>query len=552
VELPEVGEFVKDILIILGAGLVAGIICRKLKLSLLIGYLVVGSVIGVGGLNWIPADDHQLELLAETGALFLLFAVGIEFSRSELARLGKYLISAGPCQMLAVAVPLTLVARGMGMEWNAAILAGCAGALSSTVLVFRALIEIGQTATPHGLRALGILLFQDIALVPLLLLVPLLIGGGEPPTVYDYMELGLKSALFITMVLVMRSLLQRFVIGMMADLRSVEIVVLFALCVLGGTCWGAYQLGLPPAIGALAAGVSLSGTRLTKQIDTILLPYRETFAAVFFVTLGTLLRPAEFLNEPLLLTLGLLGMLALKALGAAIALRVSGLSWKASLGMGLGLAQLGEFSFLLVSKGVSEGIISHEDYNRMLFIALGTLTLTPLLLKLGLRWTSASEMVASEMGRVSIVRGDKRRAVVIGIGPIGRQLANRLSNLGIELVLVDLSPINLHPFAQQGISTLAGDARDANVLEKAQLDLCGLVVVAIPTDDLALQVLRNVRKLNRKVTILVRCRFEASIGQLLSAGATQVVSEEQEASGPLLRWCEHHFESLEKLSELKD
>ncbi len=551
-ELPEVGEFVKDILIILGAGLVAGIICRKLKLSLLIGYLVVGSVIGVGGLNWIPADDHQLELLAETGALFLLFAVGIEFSRSELARLGKYLISAGPCQMLAVAVPLTLVARGMGMEWNAAILAGCAGALSSTVLVFRALIEIGQTATPHGLRALGILLFQDIALVPLLLLVPLLIGGGEPPTVYDYMELGLKSALFITMVLVMRSLLQRFVIGMMADLRSVEIVVLFALCVLGGTCWGAYQLGLPPAIGALAAGVSLSGTRLTKQIDTILLPYRETFAAVFFVTLGTLLRPAEFLNEPLLLTLGLLGMLALKALGAAIALRVSGLSWKASLGMGLGLAQLGEFSFLLVSKGVSEGIISHEDYNRMLFIALGTLTLTPLLLKLGLRWTSTSEMVASEMGRVSIVRGDKRRAVVIGIGPIGRQLANRLSNLGIELVLVDLSPINLHPFAQQGISTLAGDARDANVLEKAQLDLCGLVVVAIPTDDLALQVLRNVRKLNRKVTILVRCRFEASIGQLLSAGATQVVSEEQEASGPLLRWCEHHFESLEKLSELKD
>jgi len=549
VEYPEVSEFVKDILIILSAGLVAGIICRKLKLSLLIGYLVVGSVIGVGGLNWIPADDHQLELLAETGALFLLFAVGIEFSRSELARLGKYLISAGPCQMLAVAVPLTLVARGMGMEWNAAVLAGCAGALSSTVLVFRALIEIGQTATPHGLRALGILLFQDIALVPLLLLVPLLIGGGEPPTVYDYAELGLKSVLFITMVLVMRSLLQRFVIGMMAELRSVEIVVLFALCVLGGTCWGAYQLGLPPAIGALAAGVSLSGTRLTKQIDTILLPYRETFAAVFFVTLGTLLRPAEFLNEPLLLTLGLLGMLILKAIGAAIALRVSGLSWKASLGMGLGLAQLGEFSFLLVSKGVSEGIISHEDYNRMLFIALGTLTLTPLLLKLGLRWTSADEPVTNEKGRVSIVRGDKRRAVVIGIGPIGRQLANRLSNLGIELVLVDLSPINLHPFAQQGISTLAGDARDASVLEKAQLNLCGLVVVAIPTDDLALQVLRNVRKVNRKVTILVRCRYEASIGQLLSAGATQVVSEEQEASGPLLRWCEHHFESLEKQIE---
>lgn len=545
-EHPEVKEFVKDLLIILGAGLSAGVVCRKLKLSLLIGYLVVGSVIGVGGLNWIPAEDHQMELLAETGALFLLFAVGIEFSRSELAKLGKYLVSAGPIQMLAVAVPLTLVARWMGMEWNAAILAGSAGALSSTVLVFRALIEIGQTATPHGLRALGVLLFQDIALVPLLLLVPLLIGGEKPPTLLDYAELGLKSLLFIAMVIIVRSLLHRFVIAMMAELRSVEIVVLFALCVLGGTCWGAYQLGLPPAIGALAAGVSLSGTRLTKQIDTILLPYRETFAAVFFVTLGTLLRPAAFFDEPVLLTLGLIGMLTLKSLAAAIALKVSGLNWKAALGMGLGLAQLGEFSFLLVSKGVNAGIISDNDYNRMLFIALGTLILTPLLLKLGLRWTSNDVAITKVMTRTSsIERGDKRRAVVIGIGPIGRQLANRLNNLGIELVLIDLSPINLHPFAQQGISTLAGDARDASVLEKAQIDRSGLVVVAIPTDDLALQVLRNVRKVNRQVTILVRCRFEASIGQLTGAGATHVVSEEHEASGPLLRWCENHFESLE-------
>jgi CPA2 family monovalent cation:H+ antiporter-2 len=543
-ELPEVSEFVKDLLIILSAGLLAGIVCRKLKLSALIGYLVVGSMIGVGGLNWIPAEDHQMELLAETGALFLLFAVGIEFSRSELAKLGKYLISAGPIQMIAVAVPLTFIAHWLGLEWNAAILAGCAGALSSTVLVFRALIEIGQTATPHGLRALGVLLFQDIALVPLLLLVPLLIGGGEPPTTLDYVELGLKSLLFIAMVVIVRSLLHRFVIAMMAELRSVEIVVLFALVVLGGTCWGAHQLGLPPAIGALAAGVSLSGTRLTKQIDTILLPYRETFAAVFFVTLGTLLRPAAFFDEPVLLTVGLLGMLTLKALGATLALRVSGLNWKAAFGMGLGLAQLGEFSFLLVSKGVNEGIISHDDYNRMLFIALGTLTLTPLLLKLGLKWTSPDDLVERDKVRTSVVRGDKRRAIVIGIGPIGRQLANRLNNLGIELVLIDLSPINLHPFAQQGISTLAGDARDAAVLEKALIAQSGLVVVAIPTDDLALQVLRNVRKMHRDVTILVRCRFEASIGQLIGAGATHVVSEEHEASGPLMRWCESHFELL--------
>lgn len=180
----------------------------------------------------------------------------------------------------------------------------------------------------------------------------------------------------------------------------------------------------------------------------------------------------------------------------------------------------------------------------MLFIALGTLTVTPLLLQLGLRWTSADTADAVEPRMTKVIRGDKRRAIIVGIGPIGRQLANRLNVMGVELVLIDLSPINLHPFAQQGISTLAGDARDAAVLEKANIQQSGMVVVAIPTDDLALQVVRGIRKVNRQITVLVRCRFEASIGQLLGGGATHVVSEEQEASGPLLRWCEHHFDNL--------
>lgn len=545
-ELPNVAQLVADILIILAAGLFAGILCRYLKMSMLVGYLVVGSVIGIGGLNWIPADDHQLELLAETGALFLLFAVGIEFSRSELAKLGRFLISAGPVQMLAVAVPLTIVAHWMGLPWNAAILAGAAGALSSTVLVFRALVEIGETTTPHGLRSLGILLFQDIALVPLLLLVPLLIGGGQPPDIYDYLELGLKSVLFVVGVVVMKKMLQRLVIPLMADLRTVELVVLFALCVLGGACWCAYTLGLPPAIGALAAGVILSGNRLTKQIDTILLPFRETFAAVFFVTLGTLLRPMAFFEEPLLLTLGLIGMLLLKTLGAALALRMTGLGWKPSLGMGLGLAQLGEFSFLLVAEGVNAGIIDDSTYNRMLFIALGTLTLTPLLLRLGLQWARLPESVPTKPKKIGEVSSGAHGTIIIGIGPIGRQLATRLNLLGVELVLIDLSPVNLHPFAQQGIATLAGDARDVRVMEKAKLSEKELVVVCIPTDELALQVVRGLRKLNRKVRILVRCRFEASIGELLAAGATHVVSEEHEASGPLMRWCENHFQVINR------
>jgi CPA2 family monovalent cation:H+ antiporter-2 len=179
-------------------------------------------------------------------------------------------------------------------------------------------------------------------------------------------------------------MIRRWIVPTLARLRSVELIVLFALSLLGGVCWGAFWLGLPPAIGALSAGMMLSGNRLSKQIDTIVLPFRETFAAVFFVTLGTLLDPLVFLREPLLLTTGLMSMLVLKTTAAAIALKLNGLRWAAAFGMGLGLAQLGEFSFLVLAEGVGQGVISSTNYNRMLFVALGTLVVTPQLLKAGL------------------------------------------------------------------------------------------------------------------------------------------------------------------------
>ena len=534
----DIQIFTIDLLIVLAVGLVAGAACKRLGVSLLVGYLIVGALLGNGALSLVTQENHELEYLARAGALLLLFSVGIEFSLEELVRLSRYFLIGGTVQMVLVAVPLTATCLAFGMTWNAAILAGSAGALSSTVLVFKALAEWGQTASPHGRRAIGILLFQDVALVPLMLLVPLLTKTGEPPSTAAYAILGGKSLSFIIAVLVLRRLIGRWIVPTLARLRSVELVVLFALSLLGGVCLGAYALGLPPAIGALAAGIMLSGNRLSKQVDTIVLPFRESFAAVFFVTLGTLLNPVVFLQEPLLLTAGLVGMLVLKTAGAALALKLIGLRWAAALGTGLGLAQLGEFSFLVLAEGVGQGVISSADYNRMLFVALGTLILTPQLLKFGLRWTgqASDEQEQGDHGR----RGDSqvRRALVIGIGLIGRQIASRLEILGVDVCLVDLSPINLHLFAQQGFDTVAGDARDPAVLGRAQAGRCRLVVVSVPDDDVARQVVRAVRELNRTTAIVVRCRYQSNIGRVRKAGASVVISEEAEASDALLQSCE--------------
>ncbi|MCA9089947.1 MAG: cation:proton antiporter [Planctomycetaceae bacterium] len=534
----DISRLVTDLLIVLLAGLLAGLLCKRWGISLLVGYLAVGALIGTGGLGLVTQHHGELEHLASVGALMLLFAIGIEFSLDELLRLSRYFLIGGAVQMVLVAIPLTLLSRGLGMSWNAAVLVGSAGALSSTVLVFKALTEWGQTATPHGRRAIGILLFQDVALVPLMLLVPLLTTNGAPPSLQAYGLLAGKSLFFVAAVFGMRRLIETYLVPYLAKMRSVEIVVLFSLSVLGTVCWSAVQLGLPAAIGALAGGIMLSGNRLSQQIDTILLPFRESFATVFFVTLGTLLQPADFFREPILLTAALAGMLLLKTSAAGIAFRLIGLRWPAAIGMGLGLAQLGEFSFLVLAEGMKHGVISSATYSRLLFVALGTLLLTPQLLKLGLKWTGGGIPEHVGGGYVNIGSAPVRHAVVVGIGPIGRQIASRLEIAGVHVCLIDFSPVNLYPFSQQGFQTVAGDARDPEVLRRALADRCSLAVISVPEDESAHRIVKTLREMNPTGSILVRCRYQSSISRARKAGANTVVSEEAEASGALLRHCE--------------
>lgn len=544
----DITQITVDLLIVLAAGLLAGAICKRIGVSLLVGYLVVGALIGSGALSLVTQQNHELEYLARAGALLLLFSVGIEFSLEELVRMSRYFLLGGSVQMILVAIPLTIACMAFGMSWNGAILAGSAGALSSTVLVFKALAEWGQTATQHGRRAVGILLFQDVALVPLMLLIPLLTQQGDPPTIAVFATLAGKSFVFVVAVLAAKFSISRWIVSSLSELRSVELIVLFSLCVLVSACLGAYQLGLPPAIGALAAGIMLSGNRLSKQIDTIILPFRESFAAVFFVTLGTLLDPLLIFEEPLLLSFGLVAILLLKTMAAAIALKLIGLSWKAAFGIGLGLAQLGEFSFLLLAEGVGQNVISVDGYNRMLFIALGTLILTPLLLKYGLRWTE--DTLDENDSKVPIGLGVKpiQRAIVIGIGPIGRQVTSRLEIMGIDVCLVDQSPVNLHAFAQQGFHTVAGDARDSDVLRRADAANCSLAVLSVPDDEIAYQIVRGLREVNPTATVLVRCRYQANSGRLMNAGAGTVISEEAVASDALLSWCQQFVTSKKDAS----
>lgn len=536
---PLVANLVLDLLLVLTAGLVSGIICKRLGISMLVGYLVAGAVIGHGGANLMPREAQELEYLARAGALLLLFSIGIEFSLEELMRLSRYFFVGGSVQMVLVAVPVVAAEMLLGMDAKPAILIGTATALSSTVLVFKALEEWGQASSPHGRRAVGILLFQDVALVPLMLLVPLLTGAGEGPTAGIFELLAVKSAFFVAIVLGLRAAITRWGVPLLAGFRSVELVVLFAMTVLGGACLGAYWIGLPPALGALAAGVMLAGNRLSGQIDALILPYRETFAVVFFVSLGTLMRLDLLVHDPIVPVVGLVVVIGLKTVAAAGALRLLGLSWRASLGMGLGLAQLGELSFVLLLEGANQNVLSPLVYNRMLFIALGTLIATPELLKRGLRWAEASAQAGNDPVEARQRFGRRvSTALVVGAGPIGGQIASQLEISGIDVCLIDFSPVNLHPFAQQGFATVAGDAADPETLEHADVTHCRLVVITVPDDTVARQIVLAVRESNRDAAVLVRCRYQTNAVGIRRAGADAVVSEESVASTAMLRLVE--------------
>ena len=441
--------------------------------------------------------------------------------------------------MLLVAVPLAVVSMLLGMQWQPALLVGAAGSLSSTILVFKALNEWGQSTSPHGRRAIGILLFQDVALVPLMLVLPMLTGSADQTSFRDFGWLLATAVLFVVAVNLLRRLIAGYIIPLLADLRSIELIVLFVFLLLAGTCWAAVCIGLPPAIGALAAGLMLSGNRLTQQIDTLVLPFRESFSAVFFVTLGTLLHPLALFEEPLLLIGGLIAVIVLKFAAAAVALRLTGLTWRASAGMGIGLAQLGEFSFLLMAIGVARGIVSDVDYNRMLFIAMGTLLLTPQMMKLGLEWTDSEQSDEQDQLIAELPSDDAaQHVIVIGAGLIGSKTVARLETLGMDVCLIDQSPVNLYPFAQQGFHTVTGNAADTDVLNRAKVHACRLCVVCVPDDPIASQIVGVLRSINPSMSILVRCRYFSNVAALTRAGADIAISEEQETSVTILRVCE--------------
>ena len=522
-----------NLLIILASSLVVIALFQRLRLPPVLGYLCVGLMIGPTAFNWVN-DSEELPDLAEFGVVFLLFSLGLEFSLSKILVLRRVVFGLGSLQVLCSGMLLGGLLMLLGMPITPALLLGAGLSLSSTAIVSKELSSLGEIFSSHGQNAIAVLLFQDVVAVLLLTLVPVFSGSSDQAWYWALpLTLGKTVVLFVGLLLVSRWLLPRL-FHEVAAARSPELFVLLALVIVLLTAWLTHLLGLSPALGAFLAGMLLGESHYRHQIEADIRPFRDILLGLFFVSIGMLIDLQLFASHGLLI-LGLtLGLLLLK--GSVVALLVK---WRGSDGetawrSGLALAQGGEFCFALMAQ-MQQNKLMPADFGGLLLAAtFCSMLVTPLLLRAAPRIATRLHHKPNEEAKleeISALNADLHNHVVIcGYGRVGQSIGRALRNAQQRYIALDNDPVRVQEAAVGETSVHYGDSRRGELLVAIGLERARLLVIAVDQSDIALLILKEARRLNATVPILVRTRDDSQLAELKAAGASEVVPELLESS----------------------
>ncbi len=533
----------RDLAIIAGLALPVVALAHRLRLPPLVGFLGVGVLIGPSGAALIP-DPEAVAALSEIGVVLLLFEIGLELSLTDVLRWGRSVLVAGGGQMAGMLVLALAAGTAADLPAGQALFYGALAAMSSTAVVTRAYADRGELDAPHGREAVSILLFQDLCIVPLMALLPLLAaGGGErPPAFWMPLlgSLGAMAALVVGGRLVVRWTLDRVV-----ALRNRD---LFTLCVgffAIGTALVSAAAGFSLAIGAFLAGLIISESEYGQQALSDVVPFRVLFSGVFFTSVGMLLDLGLLVRQPLLVAGAAALIVAVKAVVATGAVALRGRPFYTALRSGLGLAQIGEFSFVLAAAGLPLGLFAGDDYQTFLSVAALSLVATPFLIGSAHR---LAESVAARVGGAARrpaggdadpdgepVGGYRDHAVVIGYGVAGRYLARMLRAAGIRCVVIDQNLQLVRQARADGLPAVYGDGTRHALLEHVAGAQARIIVFAIPSSTEEQRGVAAARGLAPAARIVVRTRYVRAIDALRRLGADAVVVEEFEASLELFK-----------------
>jgi len=522
-----------NLLIILASSLVVIALFRRLRLPPVLGYLCVGLMVGPTALDWVN-ESEELPDLAELGVVFLLFSLGLEFSLSKMLTLRRVVFGLGSLQVLVSGMLLGSLLMLFGMSTTPALLLGAGLALSSTAIVSKELGSLGEIFSSHGQNAIGVLLFQDVVAVLLLTLVPVFAGSSDQAWYWALpLTLGKTVLLFVGLLLASRWLLPRLFQEVAAS-RSAELFVLLALVIVLLTAWLTHLLGLSPALGAFLAGMLLGESHYRHQIEADIRPFRDILLGLFFVSIGMLIDLQLFASHGLLI-LGLtLGLLLIK--GSVVALLVK---WRGSDGetawrSGLALAQGGEFCFALMAQMQQHKLMPADLGGLLLAATFCSMLVTPLLLRAAPRIAARLHRKPNEEAKLEEISalnaGLQGHVVICGYGRVGQSIGRFLHNAQQTYIALDNDPVRVQEAAAGESSVHYGDSRRGELLVAVGLERARLLVIAVDNTDIALLILKEARRFNPSVPILVRTRDDSQWAELKAAGASEVVPELLESS----------------------
>jgi CPA2 family monovalent cation:H+ antiporter-2 len=529
-----------NLLVIFTASIAVVFVFHQFKLPSIAGFLVAGALIGPYGLNLI-SDIETVRALAEIGIVLLLFTIGIEFSLGHLVSMRRLMFLAAPIQVGGVLCIAWLGAMLAGLSWQQGVFWGFLFSLSSTAIVLKTLAERGDSDSIHGRATIGILVFQDLAVVPMMLLTPILGGQSDGSALAILLTLG-ESVLVVALVIAASWYLVPKVLGHIVRSRSRELFLLTIIVSCLGIAWLSSLGGLSLALGAFIAGLVISESEYSHQAMAEVLPFRDSFNSLFFVSIGILMDWRVLFSHPLPVVGLLAAVLLVKFVAGAGAVLLAEVPLRSAIMVGVALAQVGEFSFLLAQQGQESGFLRGDPYQVFLAVSVLSMIVTPFLMQWSPHLARRAEawqrlrhwLPSHTIGHVSQTEGKQVRVkdhvIIVGYGLNGRNLARVLGETEIPYLALDLDGDIVSREAKHGVPVYYGDGTNPNVLRHMKIDDAKVLVVAISDPFITRRAVQVAKGLNPQLHIVVRTRYLRELEELHQLGADDVVPEEFETS----------------------
>ncbi|GAB3649514.1 cation:proton antiporter [Echinicola sediminis] len=531
-----------DIVIIFGLATLVILLFMRLKIPTIIGFLFTGAITGPYGLSLVNAST-TVDVLSEIGVILLLFVIGMEFSLKSLMSIKKAVFIGGTLQVGLTILVTTLTAYFFGFDWNVAVFFGFLFALSSTAIVLKLLQETGQVNTLSGKTTLAILIFQDIIIVPMMLLTPMLAGESENIVLSLILMLA-KGGLVVLITILSAKYLVPNLLFRIARTRNEELFLLSIIVICFSVAFLTSLMGLSLGLGAFLAGLIISESEYSHHATGKILPFREIFLSFFFVSVGMLF-DVSFLFQNIGVILVILAMVfVFKFVLTAISVRSLGVDFKEAFVVGFSIFQIGEFSLLLAKVGMENGLLDSDNYQYFLAVSILTMGLTPFVMKnrerLSFRLldTPLSKRlknrfrVPSESISMANMEGKELsdHLVIVGYGLNGRNLSKAAKRANIPYAIIEMNPETVRVEGEKGEPIIFGDAANEIVLKHVNIHKARVVVIAISNGAATKSIIAAIRLLAQNASIIVRTRYVNEISDNLSLGADEVIPEEFETS----------------------